>query len=229
MDIQKTLFSLQDEAYGDFQRKLIPTLPREHFIGVRVPALRKLAKALHSSEEAAEFLAVLPHEFYEENMLHALLLEQYRDYDELVEALEEFLPHVDNWAVCDTMAMKLLVTQPERMNGLIQGWLGSDHCYTVRFAIGLLMRYGLEEDSICPEYLQWVAESCCEEYYVNMMVAWYFATALCKQYAAAVRYLEEGLLPRWVHNKTIQKAIESYRITPEQKTYLRSLRRKEKE
>lgn len=229
MDIQKTLFSLQDVAYGDFQQKLIPTLPREHFIGVRVPALRKLAKELRHSEAAAEFLCALPHEFYEENMLHALLLEQYRDYDGLVEALEVFLPHVDNWAVCDTMTMKLLSTQAERMNGLIQGWLGSDHCYTVRFAIGLLMRYGLEEDSFCPEYLQWAAESCCEEYYVNMMVAWYFATALCKQYAAAVRYLEEGLLPRWVHNKTIQKAIESYRITPEQKTYLRSLRRKEKE
>lgn len=228
MDIQKTLFSLQDVDYGDFQQKLIPTLPREHFIGVRVPALRKLAKELRHSEAAAEFLCALPHKFYEENMFHALLLEQYRDYDELVEALEEFLPHVDNWAVCDTMAMKLLSTQPERMNGLIQGWLGSDHCYTVRFAIGLLMRYGLD-DRFNAKYLQWVAECCCEEYYVNMMVTWYFATALCKQYAAAVRYLEEGLLPRWVHNKTIQKAIESYRITPEQKTYLRSLRRKEKE
>ena len=228
MDIQKTLSSLQDVAYGDFQQKLIPTLSREHFIGVRVPALRKLAKTLRSSAEAADFLSALPHEFYEENMLHALLLEQYRDYDGLVEALEEFLPHVDNWAVCDTMAMKLLSTQPQRMAALIQGWLGSDHCYTVRFAIGLLMRYGLDE-RFTATYLQWVAESCCEEYYVNMMVAWYFATALHKQYAATVQYLEKRLLPRWVHNKTIQKAIESYRITPEQKAYLRTLRRKEKE
>lgn len=228
MDIQKTLFSLQDVAYGDFQQKLIPTLSREQFIGVRVPALRKLAKELRCSEVAAEFLSSLPHWYYEENMLHALLLEELRDYDKLLEYLEVFLPHVDNWAVCDTMAMKLLSTQPERMTALIQGWLGSERCYTVRFAIGLLMRYGLDE-RFTATYLQWVAESCCEEYYVNMMVAWYFATALCKQYAAAVRYLEDALLPRWVHNKTIQKAMESYRITPEQKTYLRSLRRKEKE
>lgn len=228
MDIQKTLFSLQDVAYGDFQQKLIPTLPREQFIGVRVPALRKLAKELRCSEVAAEFLSALPHWYYEENMLHALLLEELRDYDKLLECLEVFLPHVDNWAVCDTMAMKLLSTQPERMTALIQGWLASEHCYTVRFAIGLLMRYGLDE-RFTATYLQWVAKSCCEEYYVYMMVAWYFATALCKQYAAAVRYLEDALLPRWVHNKTIQKAMESYRITPEQKTYLRSLRRKEKE
>lgn len=227
MDVQKKLFSLQDSAYADFQQKLIPTLPREHFIGVRMPALRKLAKELRGSEPAADFLTKLPHEYYEENMLHVLLLEGLRDYDRLLEGLEAFLPYVDNWAVCDSMTMKLLSKQPERMTDLIQCWLRSDHCYTVRFAIGLLMRYGLD-DRFNAKYLQWVAESCCEEYYVNMMVAWYFVTALCKQYAAAVRYLEEGLLPRWVHNKTIQKAIESYRITPEQKAYLRTLRRKEK-
>ena len=223
MDVQKILFSFQDTAYGDFQQKLIPTLSRTHFIGVRMPALRKLAKELRGSETAAEFLASLPHKYYEENVLHALLLEQLRDYDGLVAALEQFLPYVDNWAVCDSMAMKLLSTQPERMTDLIQGWLRNDHCYTVRFAIGLLMRYKLGQ-GFSAMYLQWVTESCCEEYYVNMMVAWYFATALCKQYAAAVRYLEEGLLPRWVHNKTIQKCIESYRITDEQKAYLRTLR-----
>lgn len=227
MDVQKKLFSLQDSAYADFQQKLIPTLPREHFIGVRMPALRKLAKELRGSEPAADFLTKLPHEYYEENILHVLLLEGLRDYDRLLEGLEAFLPYVDNWAVCDSMTMKLLSKQPERMTDLIQGWLRNDHCYTVRFAIALLMRYKLD-DSFSAEYLQWVADRCCEEYYVNMMVAWYFATALCKQYTAAVRYLEEGLLPRWVHNKTIQKAIESYRITPEQKTYLRTLRRKEK-
>lgn len=225
MDIQKKLFSLQDEAYGDFQSALMPTIERHRVIGVRMPRLRALARQEKESVEAKAFLTSLPHTYYEENNLHALLLAQIRDYETLLAELDRFLPYVDNWATCDTLYLRLLAKNKSETQKHIVRWLGSQHCYTVRFAIGLLMRYYLTED-FREEYMLWVAEKCCDEYYVNMMVAWYFATALCTQYHKAVRYLEEQRLPQWVHNKTIQKAIESYRIPMDQKEYLRTLRRK---
>lgn len=226
MEIQKKLFSLQDEAYGDFSGKLMPTIDRERIIGVRMPQLRALAMELRGSNAAMGFLADLPHEYYEENNLHALLLEGVKEYETLLAELTIFLPFVDNWATCDCMSMKLLGKHPQKTLQRIRIWLKSTHCYTVRFAIGLLMRYYLE-DNFREEYLHLAAKACCGEYYINMMVAWYFATALCKQYDAAVAFLEQNRLPQWVHNKTIQKAVESYRITPEQKAYLKTLRRKE--
>ena len=225
MDIRKKLFSLQDVSYGDFQSALMPNIERNRVIGVRMPQLRAFARELKGCAEAKAFLTSLPHSYYEENILHVLLLEQIRDYEELLAALDRLLPYVDNWATCDTMRLKLLSTKKEETLRRIIGWLDSPHCYAVRFAIGLLMRYFLAED-FREEYMRLVSKRCCEEYYINMMVAWYFATALCKQYDFAIRYLEEGQLSPWVHSKTIQKAVESYRITPEQKAYLRSLRHK---
>lgn len=225
MDIQKKLFSLQDQLYGDFHSALMPTIERNRVIGVRMPQLRTLAKELRGSAEAEIFLSSLPHTYYEENNLHALLLEEIRNYRELLEKLERFLPYVDNWATCDSMSMKLMASQKKETLGHIRYWLESKHCYTVRFAIGLLMRYYLEED-FRAEYMYWVAEKCGEEYYVNMMIAWYFATALYHQYDTATDFLRENKLPLWVHNKAIQKATESHRITAPQKAYLRTLRRR---
>lgn len=225
-DIQKQLFSLQDIPYGDFQARLIPNLPRESVIGVRTPELRRLAKKLSGTPEAEAFLKELPHHFFEENQLHAFLLEGVKDYDGCIRLLEAFLPYVDNWATCDQMCPKVLGKHPDRLLEQIRVWLSSSHTYTVRFAIGLLMRYYLDE-RFAPEYPRLVAAVASEEYYVNMMIAWYFATALAKQYDSILPYLKEQRLGNWIHNKTIQKAVESYRISPEQKEELRALRRKE--
>ena len=187
--IQERLFALQDEKYREFQRSLIPGLPRENIIGIRIPAMRKLAKEFVKAPEAAVFLKQLPHTYYDENILHALLIAEIKDYDACMEAVEAFLPYIDNWAVCD----------------------------------GLLMRWFLDED-FQPGYLELPAAVRSEEYYVNMMTAWFFATALAKQWDAAIPYLEQNRLDPWTHNKTIQKARESYRITTEQKEYLKRLK-----
>lgn len=225
-DIQKQLFSLQDIPYGDFQARLIPNLPRETVIGVRTPELRRLAKKLSGTPEAEAFLKELPHRFFEENQLHAFLLEGVKAYDDCIRLLEAFLPYVDNWATCDQMCPKVLGKHPDRLLGQIRVWLSSSHTYTVRFAIGLLMRYYLD-GRFSPEYPRLVAAVASEEYYVNMMIAWYFATALAKQYGSILPYLKEQRLGSWIHNKTIQKALESYRVSPEQKEELRALRRKD--
>lgn len=222
--VQKELFSMQDEAYRLFQAKLMPTIDVETVIGVRTPNLRKFAKAFAQTDEAATFLQSLPHRYYEENNLHAFLLEQIRDFDACIAALDAFLPYVDNWATCDSMAPKVLGKQRDALLAHIRRWLTSEHPYTVRFAVGLLMRYYLDE-AFSPAYLDMAAGIRREEYYVRMMVAWYFATALAKQYEATLPVLEQNILDPWTHNKAIQKAVESYRITPEQKAVLRSLRR----
>ncbi|MGN0635441.1 MAG: DNA alkylation repair protein [Acutalibacteraceae bacterium] len=222
--VQKELFSMQDEAYRLFQAKLMPTVDMETIIGVRTPALRKFAKTFAKSDEAAHFLQTLPHRYYEENNLHAFLVEQIRDFDACIAALDAFLPYVDNWATCDSMAPKVLGKHKEKLPVHIRRWLSCKETYTVRFAVGLLMRYFLD-DSFSPEYLQWVASLDSDAYYIRMMAAWYFATALAKQYEAALPVLQNGVLETWTHNKAIQKALESYRITPEQKAYLRTLRR----
>ena len=221
--IQEKLFALQDLNYRQFQAKLMPTVDPEQIIGVRMPALRKLAKELKGTAEAEAFLAALPHRYYDENNLHGLLLCARSGYEETVAGLDIFLPHVDNWATCDLLSPRAFRSHPPQLPEQIRRWLDSGDTYTVRFGLEMLMSFYLDE-CFRPEYLDWAAEVKSEEYYVRMMVAWYFATALAKQYDAALPYLTSRRLEQWTHNKTIQKAVESYRITPEQKDALRALR-----
>ena len=223
--IRERLFALQDEKYGDFHSKLIPGLPREQVIGIRMPAMKKLAKALVNGEETNDFLKQLPHIYYDENVLHALLIASIKDYDACMEALETFLPYIDNWAVCDCLSPKVFQKHKTELLEKIKLWIPSEHPYICRFGMGMLMRWFLDED-FRPEYLEMPAAVRSEKYYVNMMTAWFFATALAKQWDAAIPYLEQNRLDVWTHNKTIQKARESYRITPEQKEYLKTLKRK---
>lgn len=223
VDIQQELFALQDLSYRDFHAKLMPTVDKARVIGVRTPKLRVFAKEFGKTEEAKEFLKVLPHQYYEENNLHGLLIEQIKDYPTLIRELNRFLPCIDNWATCDLLTVRVVKKHLDTFTEEVERWLASDHTYTIRFGIGMLMRYYLEEH-FSLEYPEKVAKIRSKEYYVNMMRAWYFATALAKQYEAIFPFLEEKRLDAWTHNKTIQKAIESYRITQEQKAYLRTLR-----
>ena len=220
------LFALRDETYGDFSAKLIPTADRDRIIGVRTPALRALAKELAGTAEAEEFLRALPHPYLEENHLHAFLIERIRDYDACVAALDAFLPFVDNWATCDCMSPACFKKQHARLIRDVRRWLDSDALYTVRFGLRMLMNHFLDGD-FRPEYLDWAAEPETEAYYLRMMQAWYFATALAKQYEAALPFLESRRLEAWTHNKAIQKAVESYRNSDGQKAYLRTLRVKQ--
>ena len=222
-EIQNTLFALRDPAYQAFQSKLIPTMDPALVIGVRMPALRKLAKELAGTPDAEVFLKELPHRYYEENNLHGLLISALPDYAAAAAALEDFLPHVDNWATCDLLSPRAFRRHPPELPEQIRRWIRDERPYTVRFGLGMLMQFYLDGE-FRPAYLDLAAGVRREEYYVRMMAAWYFATALAKQYDAAIPYLEERRLDRWTHNKTIQKAVESFRITPEQKAYLRQLR-----
>lgn len=224
MDIRAELFLLQDEGYRDFQAKLTPSVPKEDFIGVRVPELRKLARRLHGTPEAAEFMASLPHRYYDENNLHGFLICLIRDYDRALAEVERFLPFVDNWATCDLMSPKVLGTRPDDLLSNIRRWVASDRTYTIRFGLEMLMTFYLDE-RFSAEVLDLAASVRSSEYYVNMMIAWFFATALAKQYDAALECLLQPRLDVWTHNKAIQKAIESRRITDEQKAYLRTLKR----
>ena len=224
MEIQKKLFELQDIGYAEYQSKLTPTVPRETFIGVRVPEVRKLAKSYSKDKECQEFLKKLPHQYYDENMLHGLLLSEMKDYDACISAVDIFLPYVDNWAVCDIMAPKVFKKHKEELLEKIKIWATSDQVYTCRFGLEMLMTHFLDED-YRPEYLEIAAGVHSEEYYVNMMIAWFFATALAKQWDTTIPYITENRLSEWVHNKTIQKARESYRITDEQKRFLKGLKR----
>lgn len=224
--IQEQLFAMQDIKYQNFQSKLIPTIAPETVIGVRTPQLRKYAREQAKREGIEEFLKNVPHQYYEENNLHAFILEGMKDYEACVQAVDAFLPYVDNWATCDTMSPKIFRKHKEELLEYIAKWLASDKTYTVRYGIGRLMTHYLDEDFEV-KYLEQVAAVKSEEYYVNMMRAWYFATALAKQYEQAVRYIDENCLDTWTHNKTIQKAVESSRITPEQKVYLKTKKIKE--
>jgi len=224
-EITTKLFSLQDTAYRDFQVKLIPGMDAQKEIGVRTPELRKLAKELAKREDIREFLNDLPHQYFDENQLHAFILSGEKDFEKCMEDLERFLPYVDNWATCDQTSPKVFRKHRKELLDAIRRWIESDHPYTVRFAIKMLMEHFLDED-FDPAYPEMVAEVRSEEYYIRMMIAWYFATALAKQYEAVLPYLEQKKLDVWTHNKTIQKAVESYRITEEQKIYLKSLKRK---
>ena len=224
-EIRARLFSLQDTAYRDFQVKLIPGMDAQKEIGVRTPELRKLAKELAKREDIREFLNDLPHQYFDENQLHAFILSGEKDFEKCMEDLERFLPYVDNWATCDQTSPKVFRKHRKELLDAIRRWIESDHPYTVRFAIKMLMEHFLDED-FDPAYPEMVAEVRSEEYYIRMMIAWYFATALAKQYEAVLPYLEQKKLDVWTHNKTIQKAVESYRITDKQKEYLKSLKRK---
>ena len=223
MSIRETLFSLRDEKFAAFQARLIPNVAPERVIGVRTPALRKLAKTLRGSGQAEEFLKALPHEFFEENNLHAFLLCEMKDFEACVQAVEDFLPYVDNWATCDQMSPGVFRKNKQALLPHIRRWIASEQCYTRRFGIGMLMSHFLDED-FREEYLSLVSDIRSEEYYVNMMIAWYFATALAKQYEAALPYLENRRLAPWVHNKAIQKALESFRVSDGHKAYLRTLK-----
>ena len=217
------LFEMQDIGYKNFHKGLIPNIPEDKIIGVRTPELRKFAKELSKSDKADQFFKELPLEYYEENNLHGLLIEQIKDYELCIEELERFLPHIDNWATCDLLAVRTVKNHLNSYIKKIDRWLESEHIYTIRFGINMLMRYYLEEEFKL-EYPGKVAAIRSEEYYVNMARAWYFATALAKKYDQVLPFLEEQKMDVWTHNKTIQKAIESYRITPEQKEYLRTLK-----
>lgn len=222
-ELQKRLFSLSDPSYCDFQSPLLPTVPRERMIGVRVSLLRRLSREWSKAGDVSAFLRVLPHRYYEEDMLHAFLIEQIADFDLCIAELAHFLPYVDNWGVCDSLNPKVLGRHKEALLSVVESYLASAHPYTVRFGIKLLMTHFLDSD-FDARYPKMVAAVRSEEYYVNMMVAWYFATALAKQEAAILPYLEERRLSPWIHAKTIRKAIESYRVSDACKAYLRTLK-----
>lgn len=232
-DIQKALFAKQDLKYQKFHSALVPTIDSKSIVGVRTPDLRIIAKEFANRPDVDKFLSSLPHKYYDENQVHAFILSVMKNYDECVAQINRFLPFVDNWATCDQLRPKAFAQKKNRERLLkdIEKWLaagngkkcGPRELYTVRFGIEMLMTYFLDED-FDPKFLKWVAKIRSEEYYLNMMVAWYFATALAKQWNATIPYIEKKRLADWTHNKAIQKAIESYRITDEQKTYLRTLK-----
>ncbi len=219
MDIVKELFNLADKEYAEFQAKLTPSVLPDKFIGVRVPIVRKLAKDIVKQNNYSSFLDDLPHKYYDENMLHAVLISEIKDYEKAIDYVDKFLPFVDNWAVCDIMSPKCFKKNKDRLILKINEWAKSNKTYTCRFGIEMLMSHFLDGD-FSPEYLKIPASVKSEEYYVNMMIAWFFATALTKQWDSTIPYIENGKLSKWVNNKTIQKAKESYRITTEQKEYL---------
>lgn len=223
--VQQSLFELQDEKYRDFHAALMPTVDKETVIGVRSPQLKKFAKEFYKNGDYESFLKILPHKYYEENNVHAALIGFEKDYGKAINLLDEFLPFIDNWATCDMMRISVFKKHLPELYSKIPEWLGSDNPYTVRFGIKMLMDFFLGEN-FTAESAERVCSISREEYYVKMMVAWYFATALAKNYNEILPYIENKRLERQTHNKAIQKAIESYRITDEQKSYLRTLKAK---
>ena len=221
--LQKQLFELQDLKYRDFHSKLMPETDKETVIGIRTPVLRTFAKEFAGTSEAEAFLRQLPHRYYEENNLHMMLITGIKDYEKCMEEIQRFLPCIDNWATCDYPAPKCFARHKDQVLEEAKRWISSGETYVIRYGIGMLMRLFLDED-FSSEYLEMAAAVQSQEYYVNMMIAWYFATALAKQWDATVPYIEQHKLSDWVHRKTVQKAVESYRITPEQKEYLKGFR-----
>ncbi len=222
-EIVAELFRLQDKEYARMQAKIIPTVSPDRIIGVRTPALRDFAKSLSKDQDIGEFLSYLPHQYFDEDQLHAFVISLERDFDKCIAEVDAFLPFIDNWATCDQLSPKAFKKEAEKLLPYIQIWIKSDKTYTVRFAIGLLMQHFLD-DHFDLKYADEVAGIRSEEYYIRMMIAWYFATALAKQYELVLPYLEDKRLDDWVHNKAIRKSIESYRITNEQKAYIRKLK-----
>ena len=222
-EIRNELFKMQDTAYRDFNSKLIPTVDKSLFIGVRTPELRKYAKQLAKREDIEEFLHSLPHKYFDENQLHAFIVSEIKDFKSCVDKVNEFLPYIDNWATCDQLSPKVFKKHHKELIAYIKEWLESDKVYTVRFGIGMLMEHFLDEDFDI-SYLETVSNIRSDEYYVNMMIAWYFATALAKRYENIIPFIENRRLDIWTHNKAIQKAVESYRISNENKEYLKRLK-----
>ena len=222
-EIVAELFRLQDKKYAAFQAKLIPTVETDRIIGVRTPELRTFAGKLVKDEDIVSFLMSLPHQYFDEDQLHAFVISLEKDFDKCIAEIEAFLPFIDNWATCDQLSPKVFKKEPEKLLPYIDIWIRSDKVYTVRFAIGMLMQHFLDK-RFNPKYADMVAAVRSEEYYINMMIAWYFATALAKQYASILPYLEGKKLDNWTHNKAIQKSVESNRITIEQKAYLKTLK-----
>lgn len=222
-EIQDKLFEYKDEKYHDFHCKLMPTVATDVVIGVRTPDIRKLGKLYAKNEKIDVFLSSLPHTYYEENNLHSCIIADIKDYDVCVGQVKKFLPYIDNWATCDMMTPKCFKKNLSKLMEEIKTWIFSKDTYTVRFGIRMIMCFFLEEE-FKDEYLEMVAAIKSEEYYIKMMIAWFFATALAKQYDYAVKYIEQNKLDKWTHNKAIQKAVESYRITDEQKLYLKGLK-----
>ena len=225
-EIEARLFELADLKYKDFHKNLVPGYNTDRIIGVRTPQLRKLAGEFVKHPDINIFLSELPHKYYDEDNLHAFIISRTKDFERSIAEVEAFLPYIDNWATCDCWSPKAFATHTDDLVPYIRKWIRSDHTYTVRYAIGLLMGLYLNEH-FKAEYCDLVSSVISEEYYINMMIAWYFATALAKQYDTAITYLTDKRLSRWVHNKTIQKAVESFRIPDETKTYLKTLRIKQ--
>ena len=222
-EIQNKLFSLKDEKYAEFQAKLTPSVEREFFIGVRNPDVRAYAKEIKNTKQAEDFLNALPHKYYEENMLHTMLLNEEKDFAQCIERVERFLPYIDNWAVCDCLSPKAFKRTKTPLEQKAYEWCQSEHTYTCRFGIKTFMSHFLDND-FKPEQMNLISKIKSDEYYINMMISWYFATALAKQWIDAIKYFEKPCIQKFCHNKSLQKAIESYRITPEQQKYLRTLK-----
>jgi 3-methyladenine DNA glycosylase AlkD len=221
--IRKMLFSLADEKYRDFQCRIISTVSPETVLGIRTPDLRRYAQMLIKENDTDNFLNSLPHLYFEENQLHAFIISELKNYDECIGRVNVFLPYIDNWATCDQLSPKVFGKNRIRLYEEIKNWIASEKTYTIRFGIGMLMQHFLDDD-FDPEYPEIVSEIHSDEYYVNMMIAWYFATALAKQYETVIPYIEQKRLDKWTHNKTIQKAVESYRISADKKDYLKTLK-----
>ena len=226
-EIRKELFAKQDEKYREMQVKVIPNIDAESIIGVRTPELRTYAKQLYQRDDIDDFLNDLPHKYFDENQLHAFVISQFKDFDRCLKEVDRFLPYVDNWATCDQMSPKVFKKHKSEVLEAAKAWIASDMTYTIRFGIGMLMEHFLDED-FDVEYARIVSEVRSDEYYINMMIAWYFATALAKQYDATLPFIREKKLDVWTHNKAIQKSVESYRISDEQKQYLKTLKIKKK-
>lgn len=227
-EIQQILFKYQDQKYADFISKLVPTVPKQNFIGIRSPVYKKIIKEINENLSPTiieNFLKVLPHKYHEENCLHVNFINNIKDYDEYIRKLELFLPYIDNWAVSDSLGAKILEKNPQKLIEKIHSWIQDEKPYTKRVAMLFLKKYYLNQN-FSEKYLQWASKIRTDEYYVNMMTAWLFADALVYQWDTAIKFLQEQKLDTWTHNKIIQKARESFRITPEQKEYLKTLKRK---
>jgi len=221
--VYKMLMEYRDTAYRDFQAKLVPNIDKKSIIGVRTPDMKKVAKEMFATKEGEQFLKHLPHKYYEENLVHFFMIAMIKDLDECINAVDDFLPYVDCWPVSDQASPKVFKKHHAELIRHVERWIGSDHIYTSRFGMRMLMNEYLGDD-FEDRYPQWVAEKKADDYYLKMMQAWYFATALAKKYDEVIGYFEEKKLETWTHNKAIQKAIESYRVSDEQKLYLRSLK-----
>lgn len=223
MSVYEELCKYKDDKYKEFQSNLVPNISKDTILGVRTPDMRKIAKEMFNTDEGKKFLKKLPHKYYEENLVHFFMIALIKDFDECVKETERFLPYIDCWPVCDQSSPKVFKKKHDELLPLIKKWIESDHVYTSRFGMRMLMNEFLGED-FKPEYLKWVASKKGEDYYLKMMVAWYFATALAKQYDATIPYFEKRVLDDWCHKKAIQKAIESFRVSDEHKEYLKTLR-----